>query len=124
MRIYLKASNLSLPKLKPYVAIKALLTIIIPTDVTTLNAHDAMSPVFLSVFFIGAIFRVLQFYSFMVHLIVPLSQTFNLQSSIFEYELNTPENKVPSAWTEMIKSVETKINNSQRWDVCNNVSVI
>jgi len=31
------------PKLKPYLAIKALLTSIIPTDVTTLNIHEAKS---------------------------------------------------------------------------------
>lgn len=33
----------NVPKLKPYVAIKALLTIIIPTEVTILNAHAATS---------------------------------------------------------------------------------
>jgi len=32
-----------IPKLKPYVAIRALFTRIIPTDVTTLNNHDAAS---------------------------------------------------------------------------------
>ena len=33
----------NIPKLKPYVAIRALLTMIIPTDVTTLNIHEAAS---------------------------------------------------------------------------------
>lgn len=33
----------NIPKVKPYVAIKALLTIIIPTDVTILNVHAARS---------------------------------------------------------------------------------
>ena len=32
-----------IPKLKPYVAIRALFTRIIPTDVTTLNIHEAAS---------------------------------------------------------------------------------
>jgi len=38
-----KSHDEVIPKLKPYVAIKALLTRIIPTDVTTLNSHDAAS---------------------------------------------------------------------------------
>lgn len=33
----------NVPKLKPYVAIKALLTMIIPTDVTILKDHEATS---------------------------------------------------------------------------------
>ena len=33
----------AIPKLKPYVAIRALFTRIIPTDVTTLNIQDAAS---------------------------------------------------------------------------------
>lgn len=33
----------NLPKVKPYLAIRALFTMIIPTDVTTLNNHDAAS---------------------------------------------------------------------------------
>lgn len=41
----------NIPKLKPYVAIRALLTMIIPTEVTTLNIHDAASiDAFLSAF--------------------------------------------------------------------------
>lgn len=47
----------NLPKLKPYVAIRALLTIIIPTDVTTLNIHAAASTAaFFSALLAGAIF--------------------------------------------------------------------
>jgi len=39
----------AIPKLKPYVAMRALFTRIIPTDVTILNIHDATSiAVFLS----------------------------------------------------------------------------
>lgn len=38
-----KSKGEVLPKLKPYVAIRALFTRIIPTDVTTLNNHDAAS---------------------------------------------------------------------------------
>ena len=46
-----------IPKLNPYVAIKALLTIMIPTEVTTLNIHAAASTVaFLSALFAGDIF--------------------------------------------------------------------
>lgn len=41
--INLKDKCRNVPKLKPYVAIKALLTIIIPTEVTMLNAHAATS---------------------------------------------------------------------------------
>lgn len=33
----------NVPKLKPCVAINDLLTMIIPTDVTTLNSHEAAS---------------------------------------------------------------------------------
>ena len=45
------------PKLKPYLAIKALLTSIIPTDVTTLNIHEAKSRApFLSESFAEVIF--------------------------------------------------------------------
>jgi len=40
---------MTIPKVKPYVAIRALFTRIIPTDVTTLNIHDARSSaIFLS----------------------------------------------------------------------------
>lgn len=46
----------NLPKLNPYVAIKALLTMIIPTEVTTLNIHAAASTAaFLSALLDGAI---------------------------------------------------------------------
>ena len=44
----LKNVQRNLPKLKPYVAIKALLTMIIPTEVTTLNIHAAASTAALS----------------------------------------------------------------------------
>ena len=45
-----------LPKLNPYVAINALLTRIIPTEVTTLNIHAAASSAaFLSALLAGAI---------------------------------------------------------------------
>lgn len=46
----------SLPKLKPYLAIKALLTMMIPTEVTTLNNHaPASDAAFLSSLSAGAI---------------------------------------------------------------------
>lgn len=38
-----KIHDEAIPKLKPYVAIRALFTRIIPTDVTTLKDHDAAS---------------------------------------------------------------------------------
>ena len=48
----------NIPKLKPYVAIKALLTMIIPTDVTTLKNHEPTSRVaFLSALLTGDIFN-------------------------------------------------------------------
>lgn len=50
-------SQEKVPNVKPYVAIKALLTIIIPTEVTTLNIHAAASTAaFLSALLDGAIF--------------------------------------------------------------------
>lgn len=38
-----KICDKTIPKLKPYLAIRALFTRIIATDVTTLNNHDAAS---------------------------------------------------------------------------------
>lgn len=40
---YGKTDDGAIPKVKPYVAIRALFTMIIPTDVTTLKNHDAAS---------------------------------------------------------------------------------
>lgn len=49
-------SQTCLPKLKPYVPIKALLTMMIPTEVTTLNIHEATSiAAFLSALLAAAI---------------------------------------------------------------------
>lgn len=60
----------NIPKLKPYVAIRALLTMIIPTDVTTLNIHDAASRVaFLSALPVEDIF-IYGFQSMMYHQIL------------------------------------------------------
>lgn len=54
-----------LPKLKPYVAISALLAMMIATEVTTLNIHEAISSAaFLSALPTGAIFLLLNFYIF------------------------------------------------------------
>lgn len=47
----------NIPKVNPYVAIKALLTIMIPTEVTMLNIHaDASTAAFLLDLFAGGIF--------------------------------------------------------------------
>lgn len=55
-----------IPKLKPYVAINALLTIMIPTEVTTLNIHAAASTAaFLSALLVDGIL-----YSFIFSLFV------------------------------------------------------
>lgn len=49
---------MSIPKVKPCVAMSALLTRIIPTDVTTLNIHDARSTaIFLSPLVVEAILK-------------------------------------------------------------------